>query len=141
MTRRILILLAAIIIGIGAALFSRTLLHKSPSNFLRDHYGANTQQAERIATLENDYQAGCKSLCDAMCMENSELENQISSSESVTPAIIETIEKSDRIRSQARISMLKHCFAVAAELPPERRKEYLKKMTPLAVDPRCCDDK
>ena len=141
MTRRLLILFAVILIGIGAASISRSFFQVPTSEWLLNRYSLNSQQAEHIRSLQNEYQTTCKVLCDDMCKANDELQNQIVTAESLTPAISEAVEKSDRIRTAARISMLKHCFAIAAELPQEQRREYLKKMTPLAIDPRCCDDK
>jgi hypothetical protein len=44
------------------------------------------------------------------------------------------VTETDRIRSQTRIAMLEHFYAVAAELPPERRREYLLKVLPLFID-------
>ena len=40
----------------------------------------------------------------------------------------------DRIRTAARTAMLEHFYAVAAELPPERRRQYLLKVLPLVID-------
>ncbi len=45
-----------------------------------------------------------------------------------------TETETDRIRTQTCIAMLEHFYAMAAELPLERRKEYLRKMLPLVID-------
>jgi hypothetical protein len=52
----------------------------------------------------------------------------------ITPALREAVAETDRIRTQTRIVMLEHFYEVAAELPPEKRKEYLLKVLPLVID-------
>jgi hypothetical protein len=44
------------------------------------------------------------------------------------------VAETDSIRTQTRLAMLEHFYAVAAELPPDRRKEYLRKVLPLVID-------
>ena len=76
----------------------------------------------------------CLPYCDAMCEANARLETVTLGSVSVTPEIREAVIETDRIRTQTRIAMLEHFYAVAAELPLERRKEYLRKVLPLVID-------
>jgi hypothetical protein len=69
-----------------------------------------------------------------MCEANARLQRLALGSGSVTSEIRDSVTETDRIRSQTRVAMLEHFYAVAAELPPDRRKEYLLKVLPLVID-------
>jgi hypothetical protein len=73
-----------------------------------------------------------------MCQANARLE-QLSleeglSQQSITPTLRAAVAETDRIRTETRITMLEHFYAVAAELPPEKRRDYLLKVLPLVID-------
>jgi len=73
-----------------------------------------------------------------MCEANARLE-QLSleaglGKQSITPALREAVAETDRIRTETRIVMLEHFYAVAGELPPEKRRAYLLKVLPLVID-------
>jgi hypothetical protein len=69
-----------------------------------------------------------------MCEANARLEDLALGSSAVTPALRAAVAETDRIRTATRIAMLDHFYAVAAELPPDRRREYLLKVLPLVID-------
>jgi hypothetical protein len=69
-----------------------------------------------------------------MCEANSRLETLALGSGRVTPEVRAAVTETDRIRTGTRLAMLEHFYAVAAELPPERRREYLLKVLPLVID-------
>ena len=66
-----------------------------------------------------------------MCEANARLESVTLGSSGVTPDVRAAVAETDRIRTETRIAMLEHFYAVAAELPPERRRDYLLKVLPL----------
>lgn len=137
MKRGLLVLLAVIIVGLGAALVTSHFLQGPPSAWLCHEYGLTPEQACKVESLQQQYGARCGPYCDAMCEANARLETLALAelgSCSVTPAIRDAVSETDRIRSQTRIAMLEHFYAVAAELPPERRREYLLKVLPLFID-------
>jgi len=73
-----------------------------------------------------------------MCEANARLE-QIALNDglgrgNVTPELRSAVAETDQIRTEMRIAMLEHFYAVAAELPSEKRKEYLLKVLPLVID-------
>jgi len=73
-----------------------------------------------------------------MCQANAHLEqvalNVGLGQGSITPTLREAVAKTDRIRTETRITMLEHFYAVASELPPDKRREYLLKVLPLVID-------
>jgi hypothetical protein len=136
MKRGLLVLLIAVVLGIGATLITRQLCLGTPSSWLCREYGLSS---ERAAKLEKEYGSRCGPYCGRMCAANARLE-QLALGEglgsgSVTPAIREAVAETDRIRTATRLTMLEHFYAVAAELPPEKRKDYLLKVLPLVIQP------
>ena len=134
MKRGLFILLAILAIGLAALGVSRILFQAPPSAWLCHEYGLSAQQAERVNSLQRAYGSRCGPFCDAMCTANATLEVLVLGSGSVTPSLREAVTETARIRTETRITMLEHFYAVAAELPPDRRKEYLRKVLPLAID-------
>jgi hypothetical protein len=134
MQRGFLVLLIVAALGFGAAAISRNYLQSPPSAWLCSKFGLSPKQVEHIEVLQSDYGSRCGPLCGKMCEANSALEQLSLNSSSVTPAIRAAIAETDRIRTETRIAMLDHFYAVAAELPAERRREYLLKVLPLVID-------
>lgn len=134
MQRGIFVFLIVVALGFCAAVLSRQYLQTPPSAWLCTKFGLSQKQTERIDSLQNDYGSRCGPLCDQMCEANAKLEELSLGSSSVTPGIRAAVAETDRIRTETRIAMLDHFYAVAAELPPERRKEYLLKVLPLVID-------
>jgi hypothetical protein len=69
-----------------------------------------------------------------MCEANARLETLTLGSGSITPEIRAAIAETDRIRTETRIAMLEHFYAVAAQVPPDKRRDYLLKVLPLVID-------
>jgi hypothetical protein len=135
MKRGYLVLFVALTLGIGATLVTRYLCDGAPSTWLCREYGLSGQKACRIDALEKDYGSRCGPYCGEMCEANARLRQLALSSGSVTPAIRDAVAETDRIRTATRITMLEHFYAVAAELPPEKRRDYLLKVLPLVIEP------
>jgi hypothetical protein len=134
MQRGFLVFLIVAALGFGAAVISRNYLQSPPSAWLCSKFGLSPKQVEHIEELQSDYGSRCGPLCGKMCEANAKLEVLLLGSSSVTPGIRAAVAETDRIRTETRIAMLDHFYAVAAELPPERRKEYLLKVLPLVID-------
>jgi hypothetical protein len=135
MKRGFLILVVALALGLGAMLVTRYLCLGSPSTWLCREYGLSGQKVCRVETLEKEYGSRCGPYCDEMCEANARLRQLALSSECITPAIRDAVAETDRIRTATRITMLEHFYAVAAELPPEKRAAYLLKVLPLVIEP------
>lgn len=134
MKKGLLTLLAVIVVGGGGWLAARHLLQGSPSAWLRREYALSPQQACRVEQLQRDYGGRCGPFCSEMCEANARLETLALGSSTVTAALRDALVETDRIRTAARTAMLEHFYAVAAELPPERRHQYLLKVLPLVID-------
>lgn len=134
MTKGLLALLAVIVVGVGAWLAARHLLQGPPTAWLCREYALSPQQACRVEQLQREYGSRCGPFCEEMCEANAKLETLALGSSTVTPALREAIAETDRIRTSARTAMLEHFYAVAAELPPDRRRPYLLKVLPMIID-------
>jgi hypothetical protein len=130
----VLTLLAAGVVGAGAWLGARHLPEGLPAAWVRQEYALAPQQACKVDQLHRDYNTRCGPFCAEMCKANARLEELALGSASVTPAVREAIVETDQIRTSARVALMEHFYAVAAELPPERRREYLLKVLPLVID-------
>ena len=131
------ILMLAVILIAGVAAFwvtRRCLVPATPSSWLCRDYGLSPAEEERFRELERSYGSRCGPSCDAMCKANARLEALALGSGSMTPEITAALAETDRIRTETRITMLEHFYAVAAQLPPERRRDYLLKVLPLVID-------
>ena len=134
MKKGLLALLAVVIVGVGAWLVARHLLQGPPTAWLCREYSLNPQQSCRVEQLQREYGSRCGPYCDTMCEANARLEQLALGSSTVTPVLRQAIAETDRIRTQARVAMLDHFYAVAAELPPDRRRQYLLKVLPLLIE-------
>lgn len=135
MKRGLIVFAGIVVLGIAAFFVSRScLLPGSPTKWLCREYSLSSAQAERMESLEKEYGIRCGPYCDAMCAANAALETAALGSGSVTPALRSAVAETDRIRTETRIAMLEHFYAVAAELPPEQRRNYLLKVLPLVID-------
>ncbi len=135
MKRGLLVFGGIVLLGIAAFFVSRScLLPGSPSAWLCREYSLTPAQAERMQALEKEYGSRCGPYCDAMCRANATLETLALGSGSVTAALRAAVAETDRIRTETRIAMLQHFYAVAAELPPSQRRDYLLKVLPLVTD-------
>jgi len=134
MSRGLLVLLGIIVLGAGAAMLARHYLQAPPSAWLRHEYGLTSEQAERMKVLQKEYGSRCGPYCDVMCEANSKLETMALGSGRVTPEVRAAVVETDRIRTETRLAMLEHFYAVAEELPPARRGEYLRKVLPLVIE-------
>lgn len=134
MKKGFLALLVVLLVGVGAWLAARHLLQAPPTAWLCHEYGLSPGQACRVEQLQRDYGSRCGPFCKQMCEANARLETLALGSSKVTPALREAVAESDRIRTSTRIAMLEHFYAVAAELPPDRRHQYLLKVLPLVID-------
>ena len=134
MRRGLLVLLAVILAGTGAALVTRFCLQSPPSAWLCREYGVPPAKAGTIERLQSEYATRCGPFCAEMCTANDRLESLVLDSSSVTPDMRDAVAETDAIRTRTRLAMLEHFYAVAAELPPDRRRDYLRKVLPLVMD-------
>lgn len=141
MKRGLLILAGIVLIGIVAERVASNCFRSAPSEWLCHQYGLSPAQEERIKLLQKEYGSRCGPFCDQMCEANATLETLTLGSGSITPEIRATITETDRIRTETRLAMLNHFYAVAAELPSDKRHAYLLKVLPLVIETCAAEEK
>jgi hypothetical protein len=133
-----LVLLSALVIGAVGFFVVRHLWAGPPSAWLCQKYELSPEKSCRIEALQKEYGSKCGPFCDQMCQANAHLEQVALDAGlgqgSITPTLRGAVAETDRIRTETRITMLEHFYAVAAELPPDKRREYLLKVLPLVID-------
>lgn len=134
MKRGLFILIGIVLLGIVAQQVAVRYFRSTPSQWLCHEYGLAPEQAARMKMLEKEYGSRCGPFCTQMCEANARLETVTLGASSVTPEVKAAVIETDRIRTETRIAMLEHFYAVAAELPPEKRRNYLLKVLPLVID-------
>lgn len=134
MRKGFLVLVGIAALSVAALFATRHLVRENPTDWLCRHYGVPPDQAARLGSLQAEYFRKCGPYCAAMCDANTRLESSVLGSASITPELRSLIVETDRIRTETRIAMLEHFYAVAAALPTDRRKEYLEKVLPLLID-------
>lgn len=134
--RRGLAMLLVVLLAGGASYFITrcSLLPVSPAGWLCREYRLGPSEEARMRDLHREHGRRCGPYCEAMCGANAHLETLALGSGSVTPELRVAVAETDRIRTETRIAMLDHFYAVAAQLPPEKRREYLMKVLPLVID-------
>ena len=134
MKRGLLILAGIVLIGIVAERVASNYFRSAPSEWLCHEYGLSPAQEERIQLLQKEYGSRCGPFCGQMCEANANLGTLTLGSGSITTEIRTALVETDRIRTETRLAMLNHFYAVAAELPPEKRRAYLLKVLPLVIE-------
>lgn len=136
MRRGILVALGLLALAIAAAAaFYGMHRPAASSDWLRDQYGLNPEQAARVTSIETNYQSRCMAMCARISDADATLGRLIRSSSSVTPEIRAAIANADAVRTDCRASMLAHFYEVAAALPADKRDKYLKMVLPSVLHP------
>lgn len=137
MRRGLIVLLVLVVAGLVAAVgvFAWARGHASPMSWLRSEFSLDDRQAETVARIHAEYETDCSRMCARIAETDQRLTALIGASQNVTPEIREAIIESDRVRSECRTKMLEHFYRIAAELPPDRRTEYLAVVLPAVLRP------
>jgi hypothetical protein len=128
-----ILVVAALVAAVGVFAWARE--HASPMSWLRSEFSLDGRRAESVARIHAEYETDCARMCARIAETDQRLTALISSSRNVTPEIREAIIESDRVRSECRTKMLEHFYRIAAELPSERRTEYLEVVLPAVLRP------
>ena len=103
--------------------------------WMRTKFSLDDRQAETIARIHAEYENDCAQMCAKIAESDEQLAALLRSSQTITPEIQEAIIQTDRLRSECRSKMLAHFYRIAAELPAEKRSEYLEVVLPSVLRP------
>jgi Heavy-metal resistance len=107
----------------------------TPMRWLRAEFSLDDRQAQKVERIHTEYEMDCAQMCARIAETDARLAKLIRSDQQVTPEIREAIVEADRLRSECRAKMLEHFYRIAAELPAEKRSEYLSVVLPVVLHP------
>lgn len=141
MKRALSILLAGAMLGAaayGLAYFRRTAEARALQEeqhpelaWLKQEFGLDVREFERIRTLHEGYLPQCARMCAKIAAASEELESLVVATNQVTPAISEKLMEIGRLRQECHGQMLAHFYAVSQAMPVEQGKRYLLRMQQL----------
>lgn len=103
--------------------------------WLRREFQLTDAQFARITELHDVYNPVCATLCQRIVEANTRLEELVAREQGVIPEIEAALLESATVRRDCNEALLKHAYAVAAEMPPESGKRYLHMMTTRLTQP------
>lgn len=103
--------------------------------WLRREFALNDIQFARIRQLHEEYRPKCDAMCMRIAEANGKANALIGSSHDVTPEVQAALNESAALQQDCRRQMLKHVYAVSAQMNPGQRDRYLKMMTSRIVEP------
>ncbi|MFU8892523.1 MAG: hypothetical protein ACNA8L_02740 [Luteolibacter sp.] len=143
MTKPILILIAAVIVGFGT--FAITRLHHSSNTpttlldelpelaWLRKELALTDEQFARIGELHAAYRPICEEMCDRISASLEHLEQIALHTRSTDAELKEAIENHERVRAECKTRMLEHLYQTASLMNDEQSARYLKAVLPAAL--------
>jgi hypothetical protein len=94
--------------------------------WLKDQFGLNEADFQRICQLHDGYLPKCEEMCVRIASKNAELRTILAQTNSVTPAINKKLAEIAALRSECQANMLQHFYDVSRAMPEEQGKRYLE---------------
>ena len=136
MRRGLLVLLALVALVSVTALVTCWLRKPAtPTDYLCQVYGLDAGRAQRVTQLQADYEKHCAEMCARIEASDRRLAKIVRSNAAVTPEICAALAEADAVRTDCRVNMLSYVYAVAAELPANKRQAYLDAVLPTILNP------
>ena len=131
------VFLALVVLGLvtAVAVFSWTRERSTPMNWLRSEFSLDDRQAKTVARIHAEYETDCARMCARIAQTDERLAALICANQTITPEIQAAIVETDRLRTECRTRMLEHFYRIAAELPAQKRAEYLAVVLPSVLRP------
>lgn len=103
--------------------------------WLREEYHLTGAQYAKIAKMHDDYRPTCERMCQRVAAANAKVSALITANHSVTPESEAALKEWALLQNECRLAMLRHVYAVSAEMNPEDRARYVKMATARIVTP------
>ena len=136
MKRGILVLLTAFLAGIIAYWIgyrAQTSAQGALANsaapeivWLKSEFRMGDIEFERIARLHAEYKPHCKEMSRRIDQHNKQANELIQSRNQMTPQIESLLLSGAQLRAECQRDMLRHFYAVAAQMPPAQARRYLQ---------------
>jgi hypothetical protein len=139
------ILILAIVAALGGyAIYYRaatapaaTMLSKPAGEmeWLKREYRLSDSQFARIQELHREYAPKCDRMCENISKANARLDRLIKASRTFTPEMDAALGECVAVQSECRRALLRHIFAVSAEMSAEDGARYVEMMKERIVEP------
>jgi hypothetical protein len=93
--------------------------------WLAREYHLSPAQSAKIARMHDDYRPTCEAMCRRVAEANDKLTGLIAASPTVTPEIEGALKNWALLQNECRVAMLRHVYAVSAEMNPEEGRRYV----------------
>jgi hypothetical protein len=103
--------------------------------WLRREFNLTDPQFARITALHDAYSSVCGSMCERIVVANSRLDELVAKNREVTPDVDSALRECAKVRADCNTALLRHIYAVAAEMSPESGKRYIEMMTKRITQP------
>lgn len=103
--------------------------------WLRREFQLSEAQFARITALHEAYGPVCGELCERIGEANSRLEKLTAANRGMCPELEAALADCAAVRRDCNAALLRHAYAVAAEMPPESGQRYLRMMTARLTQP------
>jgi hypothetical protein len=97
--------------------------------WLQKEYRLSEAQFARIEKLHEAYRPACARRCGQVAAAHAKVRELTASSVAMTPEIEAALKEWTLLENDCRLAMLKHVYAVSAEMSPEEGCRYLKMAT------------
>ncbi len=150
MKRGILILVAAVAVGLCMFLCSRLMVSsRSPFStqampkengsllpelhWLQNWLRLDTKQMQMVKALHLAYLPKCEDLCHRVYLSNEEILTLTGRSTSVDAKLLSAMDERSKLTVECQKALLEHVYQTAACLRPEQSKKYLDLMVPYTL--------
>jgi hypothetical protein len=116
---------------------TRTMMEKpgGEMEWLRKEYHLSDAQFSRIEALHREYTPQCDRMCQRIAEANERLNRIVQPGKSFSPEIDAAMKDCVTVQGDCRRSLLKHAYAVSADMSPADGARYLQMMTARIVEP------
>lgn len=147
MNRGLLILLVAVVLGVGMFIGSQQMLKSCDCvnteqmpvengsllpelQWLRSSLHLTDPQFEKVRALHLAYQPKCAELCLRVQHSDHALQEAASRSRTVTEEVMKLLRARAALAQECQQAMLQHVYETAACMAPKQTDQYLKAMLP-----------
>ena len=145
MKRAVLVLLLTVTVGVAGYFVSLKMAgcpemasHAHADSgmvWLRREYHLNDAQFASIARMHDEYRPTCARMCERVAIARKKINDLTATSRTTTPEIETALKEWALVQNECRVAMLRHVYAVSAEMRPEDGERYVKMAVKAIVEP------
>jgi hypothetical protein len=120
-----------------ATMPTQSMLSRSDGQmeWLRNEYHLSDTQFDRVQKLHREYAPTCDLMCAKIAEANAKLDRLIKANRDFTPELEAALNDCVMTQAECRRALLRHVYAVGAEMAPEDGARYVQMMTARFVEP------